>query len=184
MNGKLALHWLKTTTGQRGTLWREFLSGIRSIPTGTLWRHNQAGDLPGVNNRINATALRELTRANNGKRGFTYTHKPTTGKNLKAIREANAGGFTINLSANNLRHADRLMRHKLPVAVVLPQEDIALRSQYTPAGHKVVTCPAIRSESITCKTCGLCQKQDRGFIVGFPAHGAQKRKATLIALNA
>jgi hypothetical protein len=162
------------TNETRGTNWEAFIWQIFSLPANQLWRHNQAGDLPGLNNEINGDALRALTIANQGKRGFTYTHKPPTPENLATIREANEGGFTINLSANTLDHADRLVKTGLPVVVVLPEEDIDKRNQFTPAGHKVVTCPAVRSERINCSTCALCQKRDRNFIIGFPAHGARK----------
>lgn len=172
--GPLALHWKAVTNGSRGTHWQTFLRQIFELPANQLWRHNQAGDLPGLNNTINGDALRSLTIANRGKRGFTYTHKPPTPENLSLIREANEGGLTINLSANNLDHADKLIKTGLPVTVVLPSEDVDKRSQLTPAGHKVVTCPAARSKRINCSTCALCQKADRNFIIGFPAHGARK----------
>lgn len=172
--GPLALHWKAVTNESRGTHWQTFVRQIFELPTNQLWRHNQAGDLPGLNNTINGDALRSLTIANRGKRGFTYTHKPPTPENLLMIREANEGGFTINLSANNLDHADKLIKTGLPVTVVLPSEDVDKRSQLTPAGHRVVTCPATRSKRINCSTCALCQKADRNFIIGFPAHGARK----------
>jgi hypothetical protein len=172
--GPLQLHWRAVTNETRGTSWQSFVRQIFELPSGQLWRHNQVGDLPGLNNDIDRNKLEDLVIANKGKRGFTYTHKPPTRRNLELIHSANEQGFTINLSANGLDHADRLVKTGLPVTVVLPSEDVDKRSQFTPAGHKVVTCPAARSERINCSTCALCQKQDRGFIIGFPAHGARK----------
>jgi hypothetical protein len=172
----LALHWRAVTNETRGTYWQSFIRQIHELPQGQLWRHNQAGDLPGKNEKIDRDKLIDLTLANLGKRGFTYTHKPPTPENLDAIRGANTLGFTINLSANNLDHADRLVKTGLPVVVVLPEEDVDKRNQFTPAGHRVVTCPATRSKRINCSTCGLCQKKNRGFIIGFPAHGARKKQ--------
>jgi len=65
--------------------------------------------------------LAQLVEANQGKRGFTYSHKPATGANREAVAAANKAGFTINLSANNLSHADELAAHEIaPVVVVLP----------------------------------------------------------------
>jgi len=162
------------TNETRGTNWQSFIRQIFELPVGQLWRHNQAGDLPGLNDDIDRNKLEDLAIANQGKRGFTYTHKPPTRRNLELISSANAHGFTINLSANTLDHADRLVKTGLPVVVVLPEEDINKRNQLTPAGHKVVTCPAVRSERINCSTCALCQIRDRNFIIGFPAHGARK----------
>ena len=104
------------TTGGKGVAkaisWEQFKAAIASLPEGTLWRHNQAGDLPGLNDAIDVEALRGLVVANQGKRGYTYTHKPVTGPhgaaNVAAIRDANANGFTVNLSADNLSEADEL----------------------------------------------------------------------------
>jgi hypothetical protein len=119
-SGPLALHWSKVTSGQRGFDWSAFLGKIRSFPAGQLWRHNQAGDLPGVGDKVDAKALRELVNANTGKRGFTYTHKPLSLGNLSAIRSANKRGFVVNLSANSVSHADKLAKTGLPVAAVVP----------------------------------------------------------------
>jgi hypothetical protein len=161
--------------------WSQFLSEIAGLPEGQLWRHNQAGDLPGLGEEIDASALGKLTKANRGRKGFTYTHKYGTESNREAIRSANLNGFTVNLSANTLAHADELAETECgPVVVVLPSDQIS--NTLTPAGRKVVICPATVRDDVTCATCGLCQRQ-RSAIVGFPAHGASKRKASAIASN-
>lgn len=171
--------------------WEQFCGKVASFAPGTLWRHNQAGDLPGIGDRIDRAALDELVDANVGKRGWTYTHKPVTGKhgqaNRKAIAQANARGFTINLSADNLAEADTLAAAGIgPVVVVLPEsiqgKQDGLR---TPDGRKVVVCPATYMGGIDytrtdCSLCQLCQRQ-RSSIVGFPAHGASRRKVSAIA---
>jgi hypothetical protein len=162
-SGPLALHWSKVTSGQRGFDWAAFLSKVRSFPAGQLWRHNQAGDLPGVGDSIDATALSQLTEANTGKRGFTYTHKPLT---------------PDNLSANSVSHADRLAKTGLPVAAVVPQ-DSADRFT-TPDGNRVVICPAQRVDGISCDKCRLCAKGNRGFIVGFKPHGTGAKRVQRI----
>jgi hypothetical protein len=147
---------------------------------GQLWRHNQVGDLPGENNAIDAVAMNKLIAANIGKRGFTYTHKPTTTENNRVIKRANRYGFTINLSGNNIQHADYLKTLKIaPVVCILPA-DTAVKVQTSPAGHKIVTCPATYQEDVTCKNCGVCQHADRDYIIGFPAHGKGKKKAELL----
>jgi len=180
-SGPLALHWLKITAGNRGLDWDDFCSAIGALPRGSLWRHNQAGDLPGVGEQIDTVALSQLVGANKGKRGWTYTHKHSTETNREAIRSANANGFTINLSANTLTHADELAETNCgPVVVVLPSEQI--NNTTTPGGRKVVICPATVRDDVTCASCGLCQRQ-RSAIVGFPAHGTSKRKASAIASN-
>jgi len=177
-SGPLALHWSKVTSGLRGLEWNAFLSVVRSFSANQLWRHNQAGDLPGDGDKIDGVALAQLTRANNGRRGFTYTHKPASGANLKAIRSANRSGFVVNLSANSIVHADKLSKLGLPVAAVVPQNS---PDRFTsPAGNKVVICPAQRVAGISCNTCRLCAKGNRGFIIGFKPHGTGARKVEAI----
>ena len=179
--GPLALHWSKVTSGERGINWSAFIAEVRKFPAGQLWRHNQAGDLPGIGNSIDATALAELSAANTGKRGFTYTHKPPTGDNLSALRAANSAGFTVNLSANSVAHADQLASLGLPVAAVVPQD--SPDRFMTPEGNRVVICPAQRVEGLSCDKCRLCAKADRGFIVGFKPHGAASQAVNQIASN-
>jgi hypothetical protein len=178
--GPLAILWRKVTARKAGMAWDAAMSEIAALPQGTLWRHNQAGDLPGMGDDIDVAALAALVKANRGKRGFTYTHKPVAGGNGGAIAAANAMGFTVNLSANNLAHADELAASNVgPVVVVLPAD--ATRATVTPQGRKVAICPATISDNVTCKTCGLCAITNRKAIIGFPAHGPSKRKASAIA---
>lgn len=183
--GHVGMHWKKVDSGARGDSWKAFLGAIASLPEGQLWRHNQAGDLPGVDNAIDAKALGELVKANAGKRGFTYTHKPPTARNAAAIRKANDAGFTVNLSANNLSHADTLAETNAgPVVVVLPSTVQGNQTLSTPAGRKVVVCPATYKAGVTCASCKLCSVKSRSVIVGFPAHGASARtKVDAIASN-
>lgn len=177
--------WQQVTEGRVGMTWRAFCDAIAALPIDQLWRHNQAGDLPGANNRIDARALGELVTANKGKRGFTFTHKPMTAANRRAVAAANAGGFTINLSANNLTEADTLADLAIaPVVVVLPLEHGKRHDVATPAGRRVVTCPATYLPNVSCQSCQLCQRANRPVIVGFPAHGNQKKAAAAIARGA
>jgi hypothetical protein len=190
-SGPLKIHWSAVSKGQRGEPWAVFLSRVRSLPDDQLWRMNQAGDLPGAGNRIDSARLNQLASSNRGKRGFTYTHKPvvqTPGvpaevvqANRKAVKAAVAQGFTINLSGNNVEHADRLAKTGLPVATVVPPGSPA--RFVTPGGNKVVVCPAQRSDTTTCDTCRLCSRADRGFIVGFLPHGSGSKKVSAVACN-
>jgi hypothetical protein len=185
-SGPLAIHWKEVTEGRRGHEWSEFISAVNDLPDGQVWRHNQAGDLPGIGNRIAGGMLSDLVTANRGKRGFTYTHKPVTGNNAtsaanrEAVKKANEAGFTVNLSGNTLSHADELASLAIgPVVVVLPSD--ATRNVVTPAGRKVVICPATQRDNVSCASCQLCAKGSRSVIIGFPAHGSSKRKASAIA---
>ncbi len=170
--GPLALHWKAVSTGQRGTDWPTFTAAIAALPDGQLWRHNQAGDLPQSGGTIDAAALGQLVAANAGRRGFTYSHHRDA-ESINWIRHANAWGFTVNLSANDLTDADTLADHAAgPVVVVLPSTQTT--NTTTPKGRPVVICPATQRDNVSCATCQLCQRQ-RGAIVGFPAHGSRQR---------
>jgi hypothetical protein len=171
------MHWERVSTSI-GVPFGKFLAKIRKLPKGQLWRHNQAGDLPGTNNRLDRKALAKLVKANKGKRGFTYTHKPIVSRlDRAAIRNANRDGFTINLSANDLVHADSLYDLGIaPVVAVLPIDVQGAIKLQTPNGRPVVVCPATYREEVTCATCGVCAVASRKSIIGFPVHGNLKRK--------
>lgn len=179
-SGRLSMWWGKVTSGQYGGDFEGFLDQVRSIRPGQLWRHNQAGDLPGIGNRIDGKALRRLTDKNHGRRGFTYTHKPMgPASNRQAVKEANAGGFVVNLSANNLDEADSLAALGVgPVVVVVPESypDIGR----TPGGRRVVVCHEQTGKRESCATCGLCAVGSRSTIVGFRVHGAGARAASRV----
>lgn len=182
-NGHVAIHWRKVTNGECGLVWEAFCNAVKGIAKNSIWRHNVAGDLPGDKREIDAIALAQLVKANKGRKGFTYTHyNPAIGANDKAIKEANNNGFTVNLSANNLSHADELIKaHCGPVVTLL---DISVQGNVkinTPDNNVVVVCPATYSDDVTCASCGLCQIASRKVIVGFPVHGVQKKKAGVIA---
>ena len=181
--GPLKMHWNKVSSGERGTQWDSFCNTIAALPEGQVWRHNQAGDLPGNGETVNFEQLWSLTVANKGKRGFTYTHYDVENNdhNREAVETANLYRFTINLSANTLAHADRLAALNIaPVVVVLPSD--WTENTRTPEGHKVVVCPATAEGStVTCASCKLCAVRENRPIIGFPAHGASKRKASAVA---
>jgi len=175
-SGPLALHWAAVSMKTRGTSWEEFCSTIARLPDNQIWRHNQAGDLPQQNGTIDAAKLGQLVAANKNKRGFTYSHHRDAAS-INWIRHANAWGFTVNLSANDLNDADYLADQNAgPVVVVLPSTQN--ENTKTPAGRPVVVCPATQRDDVSCATCQLCQRQ-RSTIVGFPAHGSRHRVINL-----
>ena len=178
----LKLHWDKVTRKERGDDWSTFISKIKDLPTGSKWRHNQAGDLPGDMEKLDDEKCIELAKANKGKRGFTYTHYDVLDnfQNAITVNIMNHLGFTVNVSANNLEHADKLCDLDIaPVATVLPIEQTT--NTVTPKGRKVVVCPATYKDDVSCASCMLCEKWDRNVVVGFPAHGTSKKKASAIA---
>lgn len=175
--GPLGIHWGKVSDGSRGGTLEELCAQIKSLPKHQLWRYGQAGDLPGDGTTIDAAALEKLAAANQGRKGFGYTHYDvTTPENAATVRSANAAGFTINLSANSLEDADRLVDLGVgPVVVVLPSD--TTKSTCTPKGRMVAICPASAGTNITCATCAICAHPTRKAIIGFPAHGSGKKKA-------
>jgi hypothetical protein len=162
-----------------GIAWGELCDRIAALPTGSLWRHNVAGDIPGEGESVDAQALRKLIRANKGKRGFTYSHKKSPDA-IRAIRAANKNGFTVNLSADDAGEADALAKFKAgPVVCVVPID--TPEKTETPAGRKIIVCPAQSRDGITCATCGLCARADRDVIIGFRAHGMREKQADAIS---
>ena len=177
-HGHTGIHWRKVTAGERGTDWDTFVSKVRHLPKGGIWRHDVAGDLPAENGIIDAGMMRSLIRSNRGKGGFTYTHHNPV-ENAEIIAESNANGFTVNLSADNAGKADVLADMGIaPVVTLLPTG--SKKVTFTPAGRKVVRCPAETSKKVTCKTCRLCQKTDRP-IIGFTPHGSGKKVTQEVA---
>jgi hypothetical protein len=81
----------------------------------------------------------------------------------------------VNLSADDVGHADRLAAHGLPVAVIVPMD--TPKHSTTPEGRPVLVCPAQTTEYMTCALCALCQRADRRQIIGFRAHGSKAKQA-------
>lgn len=176
--GPLALHWRKLSDGDKGITLSEFVAIIAALPDGQLWRHNQAGDLPGVDQTIERNALESIVSANRGKRGFTYTHKPLTDENIEMIRYANNNGFTVNVSCDTIADADNAVSLGVgPVCVVVPKTQTS--NFTTPSGNKVVICPATNRDTVSCETCKLCAWSERKAIIAFPAHGIKAKYITI-----
>ena len=176
---------------QGRSIW-QLLPEIDEIPDGTPFRWGVAGDLPGNGRWIESHALLALARSVSRLKAWAYTHylTPPSGMslrsyvggnpawswgrhNLRAIREAQAAGLTVNLSADSPREADPLAELGVaPVATVLPRSATRKGSWRTPAGRRIRVCPASRDEWVTCSSCGFCARgEPERAIVGFPAHG-------------
>jgi hypothetical protein len=211
-SGALAMHWDRVSRGLAGGSWSEFCVKVAALRPGGLWRYAQAGDLPGYGPQIDGTLLEELVAANAGRNVIAFTHKPVDGDdpvviaNKRIIAEAIKAGFTINLSADNPVHADRLADLGIaPVVTVLARayarrairhrfkrrrdewaetigewrDRTASLPRYTPAGRRIAVCPATYSDA-TCKTCGACARV-RDAVIGFPAHGAWRQVESAMA---
>ena len=178
--GPVSWHWSKVSKGLRGDTFKDFLNKIKALPKGQLWRHNQAGDLPGNGEHLDADACADLTQANKGRRGFTYTHyDPTKNGNARTIKAMNKNGFTVNLSGNSVKHALELSA--LNIAPVVAVADSTTKGAFKLNGKQFVQCPATtENNNISCATCQLCEVKTRKSIVYFPAHGTQKSKVNNI----
>ena len=75
-------------------------------------------------------------------------------ENFTKIKYANDNGFIINLSANNVNHADELKQYDLPIATIVGTKPI----NKTPEGHKIKMCPNQKNKSIKCELCQWCSK--------------------------
>jgi hypothetical protein len=176
-SGPLAIHWRKVSSGERGVNWPEFLDLIRQLPHGQFWRHNQAGDLQDPNTSQGIKALKELTEANGGLKGYTYSHHKLKPNAVQAFKTATAQGFTVNASTETETAADSAVAHGLRTVLVVTAE--AAKSGWhwlTAGGNKVIVCPADRFQGMNCNKCRLCQSRPQNIIIAFIAHGSSKAK--------
>lgn len=172
-----------------------------------VFRHNEGGDLWGAGDKILSDHAAKFLRLCDeaGKMPIVYTHKPVAGvheRGRKRVREANLKALnkarlnsrsTINVSCDHLDEVDRALESGQDVVVVLPHNaNDNGRVTLTPEGRKVVHCPATW-RNVSCgggngkKACGngspLCSQKNRGYAVGFPAHGNQQRSISLRILG-
>ena len=179
-SGPLAIHWRKVTSLDRGVSFDKFLDQIENLPPEQIWRHNQAGDLPGNGKKLDSKACNDLSKANKGKNGYTYTHyNPAIYNNSKIIQSMNNAGFTVNLSGNNAAHAIALKKKykSSPVVSVVSSNHFDNKKRsYKKEGVTFVQCPADYNDKVNCKSCKLCAIPTRTSVICFPAHGTQKKR--------
>jgi hypothetical protein len=168
---------------------------VEQLPKRQMWRYGQAGDLPGDGDEIDREQMLRLAKANRGRPVIAFTHKPPTDENIETLKLARDLGFSVNLSANNVSHADELAHHGLNVVVVLPDNygkgKDETKTEYrarlnelpkhTPGGRRIAVCPATYTDT-NCLQCGACARPgERGAIIGFPAHGTKKKQVSQTA---
>ena len=174
------INWRRLDNVNAGLSWDEYCQAIKALPKKQKIRHSVAGDLPHNNEYIDAYMLGQLVAAMKNKHGFTYTHhNMSKGDNAGLVRSANRDGFTVNLSANSMDHADDLKRLNAgPVVCMMPID--CDKVTQTKAGNTVIQCPATYLDDIDCSKCMICANATRKAIIGFPVHGARKNKAQKI----
>lgn len=174
--GPLAMWWNKVSQGihQKQVSWGDLLAKIKELPPGTVWRHNQAGDLVHDDGNIDKVKLRELAKANSKLRGFTYTHHLLNTHNIEIIKEVNKKGFVVNVSLDRAADIDLHIDNGIPLVTILPKN--APKVTYTEGGVRIVKCPATWRKGFNCSQCDLCMRKERDFVVGFPVHGVGHKK--------
>ena len=176
-NFPLALHWTKQDTV--GVDFATVLYAVRTLPKGSIWRLFEAGDFePSPENPelISSQQVISLIAANNGKRGFGYTHYPVW-PNLEVLQLMNSSGLTINASADTIEQAKLYFGLGLPTVVVVSEN---FPKDTVTDGVRIVVCPnQSTAAKPTCLQCQMCAKPDRDYIIGFRAHGTKKRKIKL-----
>ena len=183
-SGNTNIHWNRLSTGAYDQSknvfeWSYFCAEITKLPKGQLWRHNVAGDLPSDDAiNIDHNKMVQLILSNDKRKGFTYTHYDCENNqdNAMIVNCANQSGFTVNLSANSIAHADRLVALNIgPVVTIMPMD--CDKVTITPNGNTIVQCPATYNDNVQCANCGICAVSTRKAIIGFPVHGTSKGKA-------
>lgn len=161
--GKLRFHW-RAVDGERGTDFRAFLDAVKALPEDSMFRHNQAGDLPGDGENLDRDAVMALAKASAHLVAWTYTHYPPNDHNVAVAKEAGEAGLAISFSMDNA--AEAFAAKGFDTVCVLPADTKERWDHAT----RTLTCPAYYRKT-TCKDCGICAIRGRSFSVGFPAHG-------------
>ena len=165
------LNWDKVTSGQRGGSFKELLNNIKALKPGTIWRACIAGDIPSnKKGEISRTYIKGITEANQGLKGYTYTHNGLdVGENISLLKTANKQGFTVNISTETEAAADNAVLNNLPAVIVVKSTEKRHR-WFTKNKYKILVCPA-QTSGVNCIDCQLCQHRPKNLIIAFLAHG-------------
>ena len=194
MTGPQSWHWAKVTQGKyKNNLtnsWSDLFEAIEQLKAGSKWRLNVSGDLMpgGIDENgldiADPEYIAGLVKANNASKanGYTYSHYSIKNKsNLNSFKYANKNGFTINTSNETYEAADESFEQGLPTTLTRPStEKIPARS---PAGYKLMICPAQLNKNINCEKCRACEIANRKEIIVFLAHSARKNKLNKLLTN-
>ena len=114
------------------------------------------------------------------KKGFSFTYSHFD-FNLWIDKARAVAKTVINFSTESPAAAAAAILKGVPSVLVI-RDDYwqGKKNQSAPFGVSIVRCPA-EYRNISCNHCGngepLCARMDRDFIIGFTAHGPNKRKA-------
>lgn len=82
--GKTRYHWRRVA--ETGSSWADFCRDVAALPEGTLWRHNDAGDLPGRGDELDVRASCENWRGAAKVTPIEWELDPTTRKRSGIVR--------------------------------------------------------------------------------------------------
>lgn len=182
----LKWHWDSLSQCKKGGDFRELLTRLQMLPQGDLIRYGDAGDFPGDGYRLDKKTVLRLAYfcRDHNLRLYGYTQYLCSGiqhrrHNLDVIRRANRIGITINISTAGIKAVDANAQVNLPLVTVLPSATNQA-VVHSAKGRRIMVCPAVQKH-VTCFTCGgrggpLCARADRKVVIGFPAHGKNRRK--------
>lgn len=181
--GPLSWQWRKANA--TGMVWGDFCRWVKSLPAGTIWRHNDAGDLPHTNGTIDRELCLELARANKGRLGYTYTHHNVYGSSLQArknrntLRRLRRLGFVVSLSTESGAQADAAFDMGIGPVVLVVESDSAEQG-HTPKGRRWFVCPHQLGKVASCVECRICALPGRLGIVAFQAHGVKRNSLPIV----
>ena len=114
------------------------------------------------------------------KKGFSFTYSHFD-FNAWIDKARSVGKTVINFSTESPAAAAAAILKGVPSVLVI-RDDYwqGKKNQSAPFGVSIVRCPA-EYQNMSCNDCGngepLCARMDRNYIIGFTAHGPNKRKA-------
>lgn len=161
-----------------GKTLNQICNEINKLLNNSILRYGDIGDLPNRRGELHEKSCNKLVLVSKNKKCFSYTHLPPKRKNAKIIKQMNANGFCVNISAegSGIRVDSAVALDIAPVVTILPGNMASnWRWIKTPNGNIIRRCPAEYTK-IQCATCGgkkgpWCAQVKRDFVVGFTAHG-------------
>lgn len=148
----------------------------KNVPAGALLRHNIAGDVATpLSSEINPLLIAELCEAFEHVRAFSYTHCAINTESARILRNARARGFVINASCETFEEVDHALA--LGVPAVLTVTKFYPKGTKTPAGYRLVPCPAQVRDDKQCANCELCARGERNTVICFEVHGSRGNNA-------
>lgn len=142
---------------------------IKALPIGATIRHLVSGDF-GQNDKLDDYLDEAIAghKARPDILGFSYTHH---WRNFKAKRFNKVKNLVINASCETDADVRKALKAGWPAVQVVP---IDTPDKVEKDGFRLVVCPA-QTKNISCADCMLCARPNRAAVIGFRAHGNNKK---------